>query len=86
MQESLTNVVLHAQARRVDVLISLRNKHVVAIIEDDGVGFVPTSPTVGGHLGIFGMRERVEMLGGKFTVESAPGQGTTVSVEVPLDD
>ena len=86
VQESLTNVVLHAQARRVDVLISLRDRHAVAIIEDDGVGFIPTAPTVEGHLGLFGMRERVEMLGGKFTVESAPGRGTTVRVEVPLDD
>ncbi|MDH7486630.1 MAG: MASE1 domain-containing protein [Anaerolineae bacterium] len=86
VQESLTNVVLHAQATRVDVLISLRDRHVVAIIEDNGVGFVPTSPTMESHLGIFGMRERVEMLGGKLAIESAPGRGTTVSVEVPLDD
>lgn len=86
VQESLTNVVLHAQATRVDVLINLRNKHVVTIIEDNGVGFLPASPTVENHLGLFGMRERIEMLGGKFTIESAPGKGTTVNVEVPLDD
>lgn len=86
VQESLTNVVLHAQATRVDILINLRDRRAVAIIEDDGVGFIPTAPTVEGHLGLFGMRERVEMLGGKFTVESAPGRGTTVRVEVPLDD
>jgi len=86
VQESLTNVVLHAQATRVDVLINLRNKHVVTIIEDNGVGFLPASPTVESHLGLFGMRERIEMLGGKFTIESSPGRGTTVNVEVPLDD
>jgi signal transduction histidine kinase len=86
VQESLTNVVLHAQATRVDVLINLRNKHVVTIVEDNGVGFLPASPTMESHLGLFGMRERIEMLGGKFTIESAPGRGTTVNVEVPLDD
>jgi signal transduction histidine kinase len=86
VQESLTNVLLHAQATRVDVLINLRNKHVVTIIEDNGVGFLPASPIVESHLGLFGMRERIEMLGGKFTIESAPGRGTTVNVEVPLDD
>ena len=86
VQESLTNVLLHAQATRVDVLINLRNKHVVTIVEDNGVGFLPASPTVESHLGLFGMRERIEMLGGKFTIESAPGRGTTVNVEVPLDD
>jgi len=86
VQESLTNVVLHAQATQVDVLINLRNDHVVTIIEDNGIGFMPASPTVEGHLGLFGMRERIEMLGGKFTIESAPGKGTTVNVEVPFDD
>jgi len=83
VQESLTNVVLHAQASRVDVLISQRNGQVVATIEDNGVGFIPSSATFEDHLGLFGMRERVEMLGGKFTVESSPGKGTTVNVEVP---
>jgi len=86
VQESLTNVVLHARATHVDVLLSLRDNHIVAMIEDDGVGFSPTSAAMEGHLGIFGMRERVEMLGGRFILESAPGKGTTVSVEVPLND
>jgi signal transduction histidine kinase len=86
VQESLTNVTLHAQATRVDVLVNIRNSRVIAVIEDDGVGFTPTSPTVESHLGLFGMRERVEMLGGKLTIESAPGRGTAVIVEVPCDD
>ncbi len=83
VQESLTNVVLHARATLVDVLISQRNDYVVATIEDNGVGFLPTTPTVGDHLGLFGMRERVEMLNGRFTIESSPGKGTTVNVEIP---
>jgi signal transduction histidine kinase len=85
VQESLTNVVLHAQATHVDVLVSQHGGRVVATIEDNGVGFIPTSPTFEDHLGLFGMRERVEMLNGKFTVESAPGKGTTVNVEIRLD-
>ncbi|MEE9599439.1 MAG: MASE1 domain-containing protein, partial [Anaerolineales bacterium] len=86
VQESLTNVALHAQAERVDVLINYRDDQIKAIIEDDGVGFIPSTPTVDSHLGLFGMRERVEMLGGKLTIESAPGRGTAVSVEVPCGD
>jgi signal transduction histidine kinase len=86
VQESLTNVALHARARRVDVLVSHRNHRVVTVVEDDGIGFSPASPAADDHLGLFGMRERIEMLGGKFTVESAPGKGTTVRVEVPFED
>lgn len=86
VQESLTNVALHAAAQRVDVLLNLRGDHLVAIIEDDGVGFRPTSPTLDSHLGLFGMRERVEMLGGKMAIESAPKRGTTIRVEVPCED
>ncbi|MCX6035781.1 MAG: MASE1 domain-containing protein [Chloroflexi bacterium] len=86
IQESLTNVVLHAQATRVDVLLSLHNQHVVTIVEDDGIGFLESSPSLEDHLGLFGMRERIEMLGGTFTIESSPGKGTTVKAEVPCDD
>lgn len=85
VQESLTNVVLHARATHVDVVISQRSGHVAATVEDNGVGFMPTAPTYEEHLGLFGMRERVEMLGGRFTIESSPGKGTTVNVEVPSD-
>jgi signal transduction histidine kinase len=86
VQESLTNIALHANAERVDVLFNYRDNHIKAIIEDDGIGFIPSMPTVDNQLGLFGMRERVEMLGGKLTVESAPGRGTAVSVEVPVGD
>ena len=86
IQESLTNVVLHAHASHVDVLVSLHNQHVVAITEDDGIGFLDNSPGLEEHLGLFGMRERIEMLGGTFTIESSPGKGTTVRAEVPCND
>jgi signal transduction histidine kinase len=85
VQESLTNVILHAQARHVDILINRQRENLVAVIEDDGIGFIPTSPGMEDHLGLFGIRERVEMLGGKLALESSPGKGTTVKVEVPCD-
>jgi len=86
VQESLTNVVLHARASRVDVLVSQRPGRVAATIEDNGIGFIPASPPFEDHLGLFGMRERVEMLNGRFTLESSPGKGTTVNVEIPCHD
>lgn len=86
VQEALTNVVLHAQASRVDVLLSLVDSHVSAIVEDDGKGFIPSSTVTEEQLGLFGMRERIEMLGGTLTIESSPGKGTTVKAEVPCND
>ena len=86
IQETLTNVALHADATQVDILLSNRNKHVTVIIEDNGIGFIMSEPIVENKLGLFGMKERVEMLDGIFTLESAPGKGTTVKVEVPFGD
>ncbi len=86
VQESLTNVVLHAQATRVDVLLSLTHDCVGAIVEDNGIGFVPTLAMVEEQLGLFGMRERIEMLGGTLLIESSPRKGTTVKAEVPRYD
>jgi signal transduction histidine kinase len=90
VQESLTNVVLHAQASRVDIVLHRQNGTIVTVIDDDGVGFNPQSPTTENQLGLFGMRERVQMLGGRLTIESTPGHGpghgTTVKVEVPCGD
>jgi len=86
VQEALTNVVLHAQARRADVLLGLKDKCASVIVEDDGVGFAPVSTVTNEQLGLFGMRERIEMLGGTLTIESSPGKGTTVKAEAPRDD
>jgi|AutmiccommuBRH23_1029490.scaffolds.fasta_scaffold00025_121 signal transduction histidine kinase len=86
IQESLTNVILHSQATRVDVLLSQRKKNLNVLIEDNGVGFIPENVAKHTHLGLFGMRERVEMLGGKFAIESSIGKGTTIQIEVPYGD
>jgi PAS domain S-box-containing protein len=86
VQEALTNVLRHARASRVDVLAERRGDRVVVVVEDDGVGFDPERTELGGRLGRVGMRERAEALGGTLTVESSPGAGTTVAVEVPNVD
>ncbi len=86
VQEALTNIVLHAQATRIDVLISRNNDLAAVIVEDNGVGFKLLAMTAEKHLGLFGMRERIEMLGGEFTIESTIGKGTTVKAEVPCND
>ncbi|RME77507.1 MAG: HAMP domain-containing protein [Chloroflexi bacterium] len=83
VQEALTNVARHARASRVGVLLERRGDRLVAIVEDDGIGFLPeTVAEKDGRLGLFGMRERAEMLGGTLSIESTPGKGTTIFVEV----
>jgi PAS domain S-box-containing protein len=86
VQEALTNVIRHARATRVDVLLEQRDDKLVVIVEDNGVGFNPTAAMQNGRLGLFGMRERAEMLGGTLVLESAAGAGTTLLVEVPYGD
>ena len=82
VQESLTNVVKHARARRVSILLARKDGAVKAVVEDDGQGFDPAEQT--GGSGLVGMRERLALLGGRLAVESAPDRGTTVAAEVPL--
>ena len=86
VQEALTNVVRHAHASRVDVILTIRGNKLIVIIEDDGDGFNPQSVAENGHLGLFGIRERADMIGGKLLIESAPGKGTTLIVEVIYAD
>lgn len=82
VQEALTNVVRHAQASNVGILLEKGWGKVRVIIEDDGIGFDPKRAIGANSMGLVGMRERAEMLGGSFTVESAPGRGTSIIVEV----
>jgi signal transduction histidine kinase len=83
VQEALTNVIRHARASRVDVVLEHRDNSLLVIVEDDGIGFDADLARESGHLGLLGMEERTEMLGGTLTVESEPGRGTTLFVEVP---
>ena len=86
VQEALTNVVRHAWATRVDVVLTVRDDKLVILIEDDGVGFDPNAVSTDEHLGLFGIRERSEMIGATLVVESEPGKGTTIMMEVGYAD
>jgi signal transduction histidine kinase len=81
-QEALTNVVKHAEARRVSIVLTRRDASISAVIEDDGRGFGKDDAGENG-LGLLGMRERIALVGGRLDVESSPGSGTTLSIEVP---
>jgi len=86
-QEALTNVARHAQARRVDVSIDKLPNSICMKIRDDGKSFqVDRVLHAKRHkrLGLLGMRERVEMVGGSFNVESTPGKGTTIRAQIPF--
>jgi signal transduction histidine kinase len=84
VQEGLTNVTRHSQAKTVSVLLEHNNNRVRAIIEDDGVGFNPQLTMNGDRLGLYGMRERAELLNGELIIETKEDQGTTIFVELPL--
>ena len=82
VQEALTNVLKHAAAERITVLLSHADAGVRLVVQDDGRGFDPGKARDGG-VGLLGMRERVSLIGGRLTVESTEGAGTMLTVEVP---
>jgi two-component system sensor histidine kinase UhpB len=81
-QEALTNAARHSEARHIDVHLGRFNSSVVLEVADDGKGFAFADETKG--LGLSGMRERALLVNGKLEVDSRPGKGTTVRLEVPL--
>ena len=83
VQEGLTNVAKHAEPSRASVLLTPKNGSVLLVLEDDGRGFDATNGKRAG-LGLEGMRERVELLEGRLTIESSEDAGTTLVVEVPV--
>jgi signal transduction histidine kinase len=87
VQEAMTNVYKHASAKNVSVSVSRRGDDVLTIIEDDGEGFdLEALNATGGtpRIGIAGMRERAAIVDGVLTIDSTPGEGTTVRVRVPI--
>ena len=82
VQEALTNIVKHANARSVSISVARRDASVAATIEDDGAGFDLRSLREDG-IGLIGMRERLALIDGRLHVESRPGVGTTIVAEVP---
>ncbi len=85
-QECLTNVIRHAQAKLVRVDLSQEDERIVLVVEDDGVGFRESdiSSTLG-SLGLLGMKERAQACGGDVQISSSLGNGTTVTIRVPVD-
>ncbi|WP_326583788.1 GAF domain-containing sensor histidine kinase [Streptomyces sp. NBC_00487] len=83
-QEALHNALRHAGAERVDVTLDRHGGGAVLRVTDDGAGFDPqVIRRAGRHLGLVSMRDRASGVGGRLTVESAPGKGTTIEMEVP---
>jgi signal transduction histidine kinase len=88
VQEALTNVLKHAGANRVSVILEHRQEQLLTIVEDDGRGFdvaaASVAPGTVGGLGLLGIRERVALVGGHFNLESQPGAGTTLVIRIPV--
>jgi len=82
LQESLTNVARHAAASHVEVALGFADQCWTLSIRDDGAGFVH-DPGRRGDIGLVGMRERAQILGGQFSVTTAPGAGTLIEVRIP---
>jgi two-component system sensor kinase len=84
VQEALTNVGRHSGAAHASILLASSDDSLRVVVEDDGVGFDMGLIGQGESLGLIGMRERTQLIGGRLTVDSKPGHGTTVMVEVPV--
>jgi signal transduction histidine kinase len=89
-QEAINNVAKHARASNVSIRLEFTKASVTVVVKDDGQGFdikvVAESKDKTQGLGLLGMRERAALLGGRATIESRPGRGTRVAVEIPLDE
>ena len=81
-QECLTNVARHAEARTVSTSLYRQDENILLVVHDDGKGFRESE--VAGSLGVLGMKERAQVCGGSVQVSSSPGEGTTITVCVPL--
>ena len=88
IQEALTNVLRHAQARHVSLVLRADAGAVTLLIRDDGVGFdveaAQERAVAGGSMGLLGMQEQVALAGGQFAIASAPGSGTRIQIRFPL--
>lgn len=85
IQEALANIKQHAQATNVSVSLIRLDGILDLQIEDDGIGFAPSSVDSTNHYGLLEIRERVYAMNGTFTLLSAPGQGTKISIQIPLE-
>jgi signal transduction histidine kinase len=88
VQQALANAAAHAAARQATLTVEFGERELRLAVRDDGRGFTPPDQPADlardGHFGLMGMRERALLYGGKLTIESAPGQGTTICASLPL--
>ena len=85
-QECMTNVIRHAKAKLVRVDLCQEEEYIRLVVEDDGVGFCESDLSNSlGSLGLLGMKERAQFCGGDMQISSSPGNGTTVTVRLPVD-
>jgi len=84
IQEALTNIAKHAQATEVTIFLECREETLRGGVEDNGRGFEPGNIDQAKHMGIYGMRERIQLLGGSFHIDSDTGEGAMISFEIPL--
>jgi PAS domain S-box-containing protein len=83
LQECLTNVAKHAEARQVEATLERTPDHVVLTVTDNGAGFVPSGPRNPGSYGLVGLKERALLLGGDVRIDSSPGNGTRIEMTLP---
>jgi len=85
-QEAISNILRHSKAKRASILLLYKNKEIMLIIEDDGIGFnlENTLSEKRECLGLIGMRERVNLLEGSFDIETSPGKGTSIHIKIPI--
>ena len=84
-QESLTNIARHAEAKNIEIGLSIEKLSIKLEIKDDGKGISDNNPNnQNASFGIFGMKERASILGGKLKIDSTPQRGTAIIVELPV--
>lgn len=84
LQESLSNIARHAHASRVEIRLDCKDRQLLLIIRDNGVGFDPSSPRKVNSFGLVGVRERAYLVDGQLNINTSPGRGTTIEVRIPL--
>ena len=85
-QETLTNIIRHAQASRVDIRLDIEDEHLVLVVRDNGIGITEEQREASASLGLIGMRERTQLLGGTVRIEGKENEQTKVILQIPLNN
>lgn len=86
IQEALNNIARHSKATETEVTVSSAPEALSVVVRDNGIGFDMSRTAMHGHYGITGMRERARLMGGSLDISGIPGQGTVITLELPLKD